>query len=182
MSVKPVRKSKPMHQKLFPAHWFRYELWGYICAHTSPLFSVFWFPSSNMRALGKQDCGAPGKQLCYVIQIGRRWIMKVQNLHIQIEVWEKINRYRTKQKIWAPFTAVGHIQPKRIGFGIETDQKEQSLNLGIFCSTVLCSCVSAFQEGVTEVSDATPGKKLHAYQSFLSVSLTTYISVHRNIV
>lgn len=55
-----------MYQELIPAHWFRYELWGFIRAHTSPFFSVFWFPSSNVciREAGLWSTGQTD-MLCY---------------------------------------------------------------------------------------------------------------------
>lgn len=116
-----------------------------------PSFLCFNFPgnhSSNMCALlGKQDYGAQGKRLCCVTQVDPARIMKVQNLHIQVEFWEKINWHKAKQKIGAPLIAMGLIWPKWIGFGIEIHGV-----LRIFYSAVLCSCISAFQEGVIEAS------------------------------
>lgn len=155
-----------MYQELIPAHWFKYELWGFICAHTSPLFSAFWFPSSNVciREAGLWSTGQTA-MLCYTDRSrmdheSTKFAYPNRDLGENELTQSKVRDLSTFYSSEAYMAQINRIWDWNLS------EEAKSKFWGFFCSALLCSSVSAFQEGVTEVSDATPGKKLHAYQSY----------------
>lgn len=149
-----------------------------------PSFLCFEFPgnlSSNLCALlRKQDCGAQGKLLCYMAQIDPGWIVEVQNLHIQIEAWGKINWCKAKD-LSAFYSRRAYVaQVKRI-WDWNLQEGVRSKFWGFF---VQLYCIPLFLLSRKEAWRClwcNSRQEAAHLPELLSVSLTTYVLLYRNI-